>query len=243
MAIAMSVTSRAMEAQLQDLSRLLDAAQTELNDVISGSQGDIYASQQALSRIRSTVKQASQDLNHLAELAEEIHRPTDRQQAKMRVELFGKQIEDLTVQARKATALLRQRSLAEAKRQQKELLGSGSGDTRVRQRRKSATDENVRKAASETTNAMRQISRMMAVEVAKSAQNVSSLDQQTKILQDTHNEYQNLGGILKQTVQAVSKLEFSQRMDRLWIALGTLAFVAVVLYILNRRVFSWFLPT
>ncbi|KAI9228690.1 MAG: Sec20-domain-containing protein, partial [Piptocephalis tieghemiana] len=179
-----------------------------------------------------------------------VDRPGERQALLARVQEQEGLVHRLRQDLR--AALLEAKTASDAyfaTKAKSDLLSSPLGSTGgLRQRparatSSSTTHTSVLAAAGDVTSALQRTVAMMSQEVEKSALNAETLDESTRLLRRTRDEYHGLGGVLRASRQALAQLERGDWTDRLLLLFGLFVFSSVVLYILSKRIwlpgFGW----
>ncbi|RKP15285.1 Sec20-domain-containing protein [Piptocephalis cylindrospora] len=224
----------------------------ELRDApVEGAIGSEKSQQELASSARALLQDASKRLIKCNALVEAVERPGERQVLLVRAQeqegLLHRMRQDLRI------ALLEAKAASDAyfaNKAKADLLASSSGQTGVRQRQTRASSSSsphssVMAAADDVTSALQRTVAMMSQEVEKSALNAETLDESTRLLRRTRDEYHGLGGVLRASRQALAQLERGDWTDRLLLLFGLVVFSSVVLYILSKRIwlpgFGWLL--
>ncbi|ORZ33041.1 Sec20-domain-containing protein, partial [Catenaria anguillulae PL171] len=121
----------------------------------------------------------------------------------------------------------------------RQLLSSTSSSPSSPSSNASSTKERTQRAAAQTTATLQRMSQLMTQELEKSTANVTALDSQTRLLKQVNREYNTMTAVIRGARSLLTDLEQRDRTDKLVIGFACLVFVAVVLYILKKRVFWW----
>ncbi|KAI9176162.1 Vesicle transport protein S20 [Blastocladiella emersonii ATCC 22665] len=103
-------------------------------------------------------------------------------------------------------------------------------------------DQLAQRAAAETTESLKRMTQLMAVELEKSTLLNADLSAQTRLVQKVQHEYTAMTALLRGSKHLLTELKARDRTDKLIIGFACLVFLAVVLYILKKRVFFFLFP-
>jgi protein transport protein SEC20 len=82
------------------------------------------------------------------------------------------------------------------------------------------------------------MTQMMNLEVERSANSVRHLDESSKLLSSTHQEYEQLQSWLTISKSLLSKLKQRDVIDRILFTFAFLVYFLVVIYVVKKRI--WF---
>ncbi|CAG8496559.1 12044_t:CDS:2 [Funneliformis mosseae] len=160
------------------------------------------------------------------------------------------QFKQLQSSIRRAILASKQNIDKEAKIEREMLLGRGDGRNleAFEMRRRNLTSEDaILHSASDVTESLRRTTQLMQQEIERSAYSAKVLDESSRTLKTTFNEYRGFSSVVRSSKQLITKLEQSDWTDRLLILFGLFVFILVVVYILKKRVWntgfgwiSWF---
>ncbi|KAF9994318.1 hypothetical protein BGZ79_000941 [Entomortierella chlamydospora] len=127
-------------------------------------------------------------------------------------------------------------------RTERELLFSGSKSAiELSQIRRRGTgdpnsSEYLLNTSKEQNESLSRTLKLMQQEVERTAHSAKVLDESSKTLKATVNEYQTYDEVLKRGKNLITKLNQADLMDRLLIGFGLLVFSLVVAYIMKKRI-------
>ncbi|CAG8534860.1 4936_t:CDS:2 [Ambispora gerdemannii] len=223
----------------------LEASITNLTNVT-----ELSEQQEVSSLIRVGVKDLGKLIEGMKQLAEEQDRDKDRQailQRLRRNEDQYKQLERVFVNSlyttnrlqaslRRAILTSKQNIEREAKLQLFALGEGRKGEAYEMRRRNLSSDDSVLRATDDVTKTLQRTVQLMQQEIERSAYSAKSLEDSSRILKSTYNEFRGFTAVVRGSKQLITKLEQSDWTDRLLILFGLFVFILVVLYILKRRV-------
>ncbi|KAM3612251.1 uncharacterized protein V6R79_005456 [Siganus canaliculatus] len=111
------------------------------------------------------------------------------------------------------------------------------GDNAVRQRK--MTKEGLAQTASDITENLMSISRMMAQQVEQSEETMTSLATSSRTVQETNDEFKTMTGTIQLGRKLITKYNRRELTDKLLIFLALALFLATFLYILKKRLFPF----
>eukprot|EP00918_Siedleckia_nematoides_P001682 GHVU01003958.1.p1 GENE.GHVU01003958.1~~GHVU01003958.1.p1 ORF type:complete len:232 (-),score=28.57 GHVU01003958.1:262-957(-) len=119
------------------------------------------------------------------------------------------------------------------KQQKSALLGENPGP----RHRGRSDKEGLADTASNITENLMNISRLMSSEVQRSQTTMESLVGSSKQIEDTHEEFQSMTGHIQSSKKLLTKYGRRECTDKLLIFLALVFFFATVLYIVKKRIF------
>jgi protein transport protein SEC20 len=123
------------------------------------------------------------------------------------------------------------------RRDKEELVGGAGGQLRHRgQGARSADRDSLVKESSAVTDGLSNISRQLAATVERSAKTMEELVQSSQTVEETHQEFMNMGSAIGQSKKLITKYGRREVTDRILILLAFAFFFACVFYILRKRV-------
>ncbi|CAG8637666.1 13500_t:CDS:2 [Rhizophagus irregularis] len=183
------------------------------------------------------------------ELAAEIRNGVKELEKWIELHRNEEQFKQLQVSIRRAILTSKQNIEKEAKIEREMLLGRGHGKQEVfeMRRRNLTSEDTLLHSASDVTESLRRTTQLMEQEIERSAYSAKILDESSRTLKTTFNEYRGFSSVVRSSKQLITKLEQSDWTDRLLILFGLFVFLLVVVYILKKRVWntgfgwvSWF---
>uniref|UniRef100_A0A3Q0SEZ3 BCL2 interacting protein 1 n=1 Tax=Amphilophus citrinellus TaxID=61819 RepID=A0A3Q0SEZ3_AMPCI len=101
------------------------------------------------------------------------------------------------------------------------------------------TKEGLAQTASDITENLMSISRMMAQRVQQSEETITSLATSSRTIQETNEEFKTMTGTIQLGRKLITKYNRRELTDKLLIFLALALFLATVLYILKKRLFPF----
>ncbi|CAG8559613.1 7407_t:CDS:2 [Acaulospora morrowiae] len=218
---------------------------TQLKNVI------IFSVQQELSaEIRDGIKELGKLIDDIKQLADEQEKEKDKQQILQRLHRNEEQYKQLQASLRRAILTSKQNIEREAKIEREMLLGRNDGRNQEvfeMRRRNFTSEDSLLHSASDVTESLRRTTQLMQQEIERSAYSAKLLDESSRTLKSTYNEYRGFNSVIRGSKQLITKLEQIDWTDRLLILFGLFVFALVVFYILKKRIWntgfgwiSWF---
>lgn len=168
------------------------------------------------------------DLKGLEQLAFEQDKESDQLAILAAMQNHRKELSSLQASIRKAN--LATKAIID-KSEKEELLGRQTSNVRHRNFNK----ENLAKTASNITQDLMSIARMMDSQVKQSESDMQTLASSSAQIKDTQEEYKGLSGIIQTSKNLLNKYNRREVTDRLLIFFGLILFFSTVLYILKKR--------
>uniref|UniRef100_A0A3P9Q4E9 BCL2 interacting protein 1 n=1 Tax=Poecilia reticulata TaxID=8081 RepID=A0A3P9Q4E9_POERE len=101
------------------------------------------------------------------------------------------------------------------------------------------TKEGLAQSASDITENLMSISRMMAQQVQQSEDSITTLATSSRTIQETNEEFKAMTGTIQLGRKLITKYNRRELTDKLLIFLALALFFATVLYILKKRLFPF----
>lgn len=171
-------------------------------------------------------------IQDLEQMAKEQDRESDKQAMMIQVEGHRKQMLSNQTVWRKANLA----SKLSIDNMEKQSLLSGA-DSTLRNRK--MTKEGLAQTASDITENLMSISRMMAQQVQQSEETVTSLATSSRTVQETNEEFKTMTGTIQLGRKLITKYNRRELTDKLLIFLALALFLATVLYIVKKRLFPF----
>ncbi|XP_030595232.1 vesicle transport protein SEC20 [Archocentrus centrarchus] len=171
-------------------------------------------------------------IQDLEQMAMEQDKESDKQALMTQVERHRKQMLSNQTAWRKANLS----SKLTIDNMEKQALLNGA-DESVRQRK--MTKEGLAQTASDITENLMSISRMMAQRVQQSEETITSLATSSRTIQETNEEFKTMTGTIQLGRKLITKYNRRELTDKLLIFLALALFLATVLYILKKRLFPF----
>ncbi|KAM3612254.1 uncharacterized protein V6R79_005456 [Siganus canaliculatus] len=189
-----------------------------------------------LTELNADVKKSFHNLRlriqDLEQMALEQDRESDKQMMLTQVEGHKKQMLSNQTVWRKANLACK---LSIDNMEKQSLLNGG--DNAVRQRK--MTKEGLAQTASDITENLMSISRMMAQQVEQSEETMTSLATSSRTVQETNDEFKTMTGTIQLGRKLITKYNRRELTDKLLIFLALALFLATFLYILKKRLFPF----
>nr|XP_046262387.1 vesicle transport protein SEC20 [Scatophagus argus] len=192
--------------------------------------------QSKLTELNTEVKKSFHNLRlriqDFEQLAKEQDKESDKQAMIGQVEGHRKQMLSNQTAWRKANLT----SKLSIDNMEKQALLNGTNSA-VRQRK--MTKESLAQTASDITENLMSISRMMAQQVQQSEETMTSLATSSRTVQETNDEFKTMTGTIQLGRKLITKYNRRELTDKLLIFLALALFLATVLYILKKRLFPF----
>ncbi|KAL7394898.1 hypothetical protein ABVT39_006734 [Epinephelus coioides] len=192
--------------------------------------------QTKLTELNAEVKKSFHNLRlriqDFEQMAMEQDKESDKQALMSQVEGHRKQMLSNQTGWRKANLA----SKLSIDNMEKQALLNG-GDSAVRQRK--MTKEGLAQSASDITENLMNISRMMAQQVQQSEETMTSLATSSRTILETNEEFKTMTGTIQLGRKLITKYNRRELTDKLLIFLALALFLATVLYILKKRLFPF----
>ncbi|KAF9206138.1 hypothetical protein BGZ49_002965 [Haplosporangium sp. Z 27] len=204
--------------------------------------GDTLSVQQELARsAREESKAIEAKIEELRLLSDEQDRESDRTLILNMLEKIETQFRQQQQSLRQAILTSKQTIDREAKTERELLFGGSKSAIELSQlRRRGAGDTNsseyLLNTSKEHNESLNRTLKLMQQEVERTAHSAKIIDDSSKTLKSTVNEYQTYDEVLKRGKNLITKLNQADFMDRLLIGFGLLVFLLVVAYILKKRI-------
>ncbi|XP_068746863.1 vesicle transport protein SEC20-like isoform X1 [Montipora capricornis] len=179
-------------------------------------------------KVKQKMKSLRQKVEGLEQLASEQDKESDRLSILAAMQHHRKEMLSLQGSIRKAN--LASRALID-KSEKEELLGGKRSSIRQR----NFSKENLAKTASNITQDLMSIARMMERQVKQNEADVQTLASSSAQIKGTHEEYRGLSSIIQISKNLLNKYNRREVTDRLLIFFGLVLFFSTVLYILKKR--------
>ncbi|KAJ1843150.1 Vesicle transport protein S20, partial [Coemansia sp. RSA 2703] len=219
---------------LKQLTGELDEVEKDIS-LLAEFSGSRDEHKQIADSIRDQLRGAERLVERLQIDIDDIHAPGLQKEVQGKLDEHTKRIQSLQRAFR--TAVLRFRdNTASTARRERELLLSGAATPAELRKRKVRTGNAALNAASNLTTALQETVGMMNEEIEKSVGNTTALQESSKLLQKTNEQYFTMDDVLKTSKDLIRALEQADAMDR-WLMLGGLIlFAAVSFNIIRKRV-------
>ncbi|XP_015674151.1 vesicle transport protein SEC20 isoform X1 [Protobothrops mucrosquamatus] len=170
-------------------------------------------------------------IQELEQMAKEQDKESEKQVLLQEVENHKKQMLSNQTAWRKANLACK---IAIDNSEKDELLRGGDP---LRQRK--STKENLAEGASNITESLMGISRMMSQQVQQSEEAMQSLVNSSRTILDANEEFKSMSGTIQLGRKLITKYNRRELTDKLLIFLALALFLATVLYILKKRLFPF----
>ncbi|GAA5794961.1 hypothetical protein HPULCUR_000311 [Helicostylum pulchrum] len=228
-----------IETNLRSLSKLAAECQRQVERLYHVD--SLTVQKEVAELVKTNIRCLEQDIKVTRLLAEE----EDREASKISILNRLQEYENhLQTSSRQAILRSTKRVNEVEKKNRQELFGGvgkrGKNFTEqfeLKQRgvQRGQQDDQVLRASSDVTEALKRTSTLMQQELEKSTFSASMLAESSKTLSTTYSEYQNLGSLVHISKRVITQLESSDWFDRLLLLFGLLLFCGVVFYIIKKR--------
>jgi len=192
----------------------------------------------ALNNLNKLYKEKLKELEKGITVIENVSNEVDDESTRIELEHFAynqsTQLEHIKTLSRKANLS----SKLEINNRQKDSL-VGSREKRaelVRERRKKNSNNQMNQAASDVTDNLLSITKMMDDTVKQSMNALETIEMSSKTIKDTDKELKDQSGLIQTSNRLLTKLSRRECTDKIVIFLALLLFFGTVLYILYRRI-------
>ncbi|GAA5808796.1 hypothetical protein MFLAVUS_002192 [Mucor flavus] len=228
-----------IETNLRSLSKLAAECQRQVERLYHVD--SLTVQKEVAELIKANIRCLEQDIKVTRLLAEE----EDRESSKLSI-LNRLQEYENHLQTSSRQAILRStKRVSELEKKNRQELFGGIGkrgknfteqfELKQRGVQRGQQDDQVLRASSDVTEALKRTSTLMQQELEKSTFSASMLAESSKTLSTTYTEYQNLGSLVHISKRVITQLESSDWFDRLLLLFGLLLFCCVVFYIIKKR--------
>ncbi|KAI8091919.1 Sec20-domain-containing protein [Thamnidium elegans] len=231
-----------IETNLRSLSKLAAECQRQVERLYLVDSFTVQ--KEVADLIKTNIRCLEQDIKITHLLAEEEDRESSKLSILNRLQEYENQLKHLQTSSRQAILRSTKRVNELEKRNRLELFGGigkrGKNFTEqfeLKQRgvQRGQQDDQVLRASSDVTEALKRTSTLMQQELEKSTFSASMLSESSKTLSTTYTEYQNLGSLVHISKRVITQLESSDWFDRILLLFGLLLFCGVVFYIIKKR--------
>ncbi|XP_054698209.1 vesicle transport protein SEC20 isoform X2 [Grus americana] len=188
----------------------------------------------ALTELNAAVKEKFRHLRgriQLEQMAKEQDKESEKQALLREVENHKKQMLSNQAAWRKANLACK---IAIDNSEKDQLL---QGRDSLRQRK--TTKESLAESASNITESLMGISRMMSQQVQQSEETVQTLANSSRTILEANEEFKSMSGTIQLGRKLITKYNRRELTDKLLIFLALALFLATVLYILKKRLFPF----
>ncbi|XP_074408451.1 vesicle transport protein SEC20 [Zonotrichia albicollis] len=189
----------------------------------------------ALTELNAAVKEKFRHLRgriqELEQMAKEQDKESEKQALLREVENHKKQMLSNQAAWRKANLACK---IAIDNSEKDQLL---QGRDVLRQRK--TTKESLAESASNITESLMGISRMMSQQVQQSEETVQTLANSSRTILEANEEFKSMSGTIQLGRKLITKYNRRELTDKLLIFLALALFLATVLYILKKRLFPF----
>ncbi|XP_010000382.1 PREDICTED: vesicle transport protein SEC20 [Chaetura pelagica] len=170
-------------------------------------------------------------VNDLEQMAKEQDKESEKQALLREVENHKKQMLSNQAAWRKANLACK---IAIDNSEKDQLLQGGDS---LRQRK--TTKKSLAESASNITESLMGISRMMSQQVQQSEETMQTLANSSRTILEANEEFKSMSGTIQLGRKLITKYNRRELTDKLLIFLALALFLATVLYILKKRLFPF----
>uniref|UniRef100_A0A8C0FTL4 BCL2 interacting protein 1 n=1 Tax=Bubo bubo TaxID=30461 RepID=A0A8C0FTL4_BUBBB len=179
----------------------------------------------------SGLNRAGSEARELEQMAKEQDKESEKQALLREVENHKKQMLSNQAAWRKANLACK---IAIDNSEKDQLL---QGRDSLRQRK--TTKESLAESASNITESLMGISRMMSQQVQQSEETVQTLANSSRTILEANEEFKSMSGTIQLGRKLITKYNRRELTDKMLIFLALALFLATVLYILKKRLFPF----
>ncbi|KAF9184362.1 hypothetical protein BGZ51_003383 [Haplosporangium sp. Z 767] len=231
---------RPIQIEMDTLRKQYHALDNLISRLKNLSGGTLSVQQELARSAREESKAIEAKIEELRLLSDEQDRETDRNLILAMLEKIEAQFKQQQQSLRQAVLSSKQTLDREAKSERELLLkGSKSAIELSEIRRRGAsqnTAEYMLNTSKEHNESLGRTLKLMQQEVERTAHSAKIIDESSKTLKATVNEYHTYDEVLKRGKNLITKLNQADWTDRLLIGFGLLVFSLVVMYILKKRI-------
>lgn len=169
----------------------------------------------------------------LKAVASKLSSRREQQSARENSERHGKELLENQQQLRTATVRAR-KVINETARIS--LLEGGTEELKLKQRK--LDEKNLKDEAVKTTDRLSDLLSKMGDRVAQSEQTMDSLIHSSSVLVQTHTEFESHAGHIQTGNKLLSKYERRELTDKILVTIALILYLAVIYYVLQKRVLS-----
>ncbi|KAI1310502.1 hypothetical protein EDD11_003740 [Mortierella claussenii] len=230
-----------IQNQIDALRKEYHALDSLINRLNNLSGGTITVQQELARTAREDSKAIEAKIEDLRLLSDEQDRESDRLLILAMLKNIETQFKQQQQSLRQAVLKSKQTIDREAKSERELLLkGSKSAIELSEIRRRGAANGNsgeyMLNTSKEHNESLSRTLKLMQQEVERTAHSAKVIDESSKTLKATVNEYRTYDEVLKRGKNLITKLNQADWTDRLLIGFGLLLFSLVVMYILKKRI-------
>ncbi|KAG0364746.1 Sec20-domain-containing protein [Gamsiella multidivaricata] len=235
------ILPRSIQAQMDELRKQYHSLDSHIGRLKTLSGATLSVQQELVRSAREESKTIEAKIEELRQLSDEQDREADRSLVLAMLEKIETQFKQQQQALRQAILTSKQTIDREIKTE-RELLLKGSKSaielSELRRRGNSLANsgEYLLNTSKETNESLSRTLKLMQQEVERTANSAKIIDESSKTLKETVNEYQTYDEVLKRGKNLITKLNQADWTDRLLIGFGLLVFALVVMYILKKRI-------
>ncbi|XP_048347463.1 vesicle transport protein SEC20 isoform X1 [Sphaerodactylus townsendi] len=227
MAAAADVPVRICNQEIVKFDLEIKAAVQDIRDCM----GPVSKLTELNAKVKEKFQQLRLRIQELEQMAKEQDKESEKQTMLLEVENHKKQMLSNQAAWRKANLACK---IAIDNAEKDELLRGGDP---LRQRK--ATKESLAEGASNITESLMGISRMMSQQVRQSEEAMQTLVNSSRTILDANEEFKSMSGTIQLGRKLITKYNRRELTDKLLIFLALALFLATVLYILKKRLFPF----
>ncbi|KAF9978100.1 Vesicle transport protein S20 [Actinomortierella ambigua] len=231
-----------VQTQMDSLRKQYHALDSLITRLTTLSGCPLSVQQDLARQAREEARAIEAKIEDLKQLADEQDKESDRTMILVMLERIEAQFKQQHHALRQAILTSKKTIDKEAKTERELLLGgskSASELSEIRRRGASGgngpTAEYLLNTSKEHNESLSRTLKLMQQEVERTAHSAKVIDDSSRTLRSTVNEYQTYDEVLKRGKHLITKLSQADWTDRLLIGFGLLVFTLVVLYILKKR--------
>ncbi|KAG0203870.1 hypothetical protein BGX28_003970 [Mortierella sp. GBA30] len=232
---------REVQLEMDNVRKQYHALEGLITRLKAYSGGPLSVQQELSRNAREESKSIEAKIENLRLLADEQDRESDRSLILAMLDKIEPQFKQQQQSLRQAILTSKQTIDREARSEREMLLnGSKSAIELSEIRRRGAshgnTSEYMLNTSKEHNESLSRTLKLMQQEVERTAHSAKVIDESSKTLKATVNEYRTYDEVLKRGKNLITKLNQADWLDRLLIGFGLVVFSLVVMYILKKRI-------
>ncbi|KAF9913602.1 hypothetical protein BX616_009838 [Lobosporangium transversale] len=226
-----------IQMQIDALRKEYHILDGHINKLRNLTGGTITVQQELVRTAREESKSIEAKIEELRLSSDEQDREADRILILTMLKSMEAQFKQQQQALRQAILHSKQTIDNEAKNERQLLLSGSKSAIEIRRRGASNNmNEYLLNTSKEQNESLNRTLKLMQQEVERTAHSAKIIDDSSKTLRTTVNEYQTYDEVLKRGKNLITKLNQADWTDRLLIGFGLLLFSLVVMYILKKRI-------
>eukprot|EP00794_Sanderia_malayensis_P004856 gene4856-5493_t len=215
------------ELQVEELINSIRICESDKSEVTARH----FAARKAILGIKN-------DLQVLNEIKEQEDKAEIKEEIESIITRHKKTLMALQMELRKANLIAEER-LSSSQRNElitNDVLNENEPGGRTSLRRRGANKDKALNVTSTITSDLIKIAEMMSTQVEHSIESANHLEESSKQLTETHEEYKSMTGFIQMSKKLINKYMRRETTDTLLIFFGLILFFSTVVYIVLKRI-------